>query len=81
MSTVGQLEARFREAHDAGYRRLIVDLRGLDFMDSTGLTLLTRWTLGAQPDGYEFMVIPGRARVRRLFELTGLTPHFTFVGG
>ena len=81
MATVGELEACFREAHDAGFRRLIVDLRGLDFMDSTGLTLLTRWTLGAQLDGYEFAVIPGNDRIKRLFELTGLKPHFTFLDG
>ena len=79
MATVGELEECFRGAHATGFRRLIVDLRSLDFMDSTGLTLLTRWTLGAQRDGYEFAVVPGDERVRRLFELTGLTPHFTFL--
>ena len=62
MATVGQLEECFSEAHAAGYRRIVVDLSGLDFMDSTGLTLLTRWTLDAQRDGYEFA---RRARERR----------------
>jgi anti-anti-sigma factor len=81
MATVGTLEERFREAHETGFRRLVVDLRELDFMDSTGLTLLTRWTLGAERDGYDFAVIPGSERVRRLFELTGLTSHFTFLDG
>jgi anti-sigma B factor antagonist len=81
MATVGQLEDRFREAHEAGFRRLLVDLSELEFMDSTGLTLLTRWTLGAERDGYEFAVIPGTERVRRLFELTGLSAHFTFLDG
>jgi anti-anti-sigma factor len=81
MATVGQLEDRFREAHEQGFRRLVVDLRSLDFMDSTGLTLLTRWTLGAQRDGYEFAVVPGDEQIRRLFELTGLTAHFTFEDG
>jgi anti-sigma B factor antagonist len=79
MATVGRLEARFSEAHAAGFRRLVVDLSGLDFMDSTGLTLLTRWSLGAERDGYDFAVVPGSDRVRRLFELTGLTSHFTFL--
>jgi anti-sigma B factor antagonist len=81
MATVGQLEARFREARASGFRRLVVDLRGLEFMDSSGLTLLTRWTLGAQRDGYEFAVIRGDERITRLFELTGLKPHFTFLDG
>jgi anti-anti-sigma factor len=81
MATVGQLEDRFREAHEQGFKRLVVDLGELDFMDSTGLTLLTRWTLGAQADGYEFAVVPGSERVRRLFELTGLSAHFEFLDG
>jgi anti-sigma B factor antagonist len=81
MATVPQLEAGLREANERGFRRLVVDLRGLEFMDSTGLTMLTRWTLGARNDGYEFAVIPGDARIRRLFELTRLSPHFTFVDG
>jgi anti-sigma B factor antagonist len=79
IATVPLLDARLREAQDAGRRRLVVDLRGLDFMDSTGLTLLTRWTLGAQEDGYEFALIAGDERIRRLFDLTQLTRHFTFV--
>ena len=81
MATAEELEACLKEARDTGFRRLIVDLRGLDFMDSSGLTLLTRWTLGAHRGGYEFAVIPGDERITRLFELTGLKPHFTFVDG
>jgi anti-anti-sigma factor len=50
-------------------------------MDSTGLTLLTRWTLDSQRDGFDFAIIAGDDRIRRLFDLTGLSPHFTFVDG
>jgi anti-sigma B factor antagonist len=81
VATVGRLETCIREAHEAGFRRLVVDLRGLDFMDSTGLTLLTRWTLESRRDGFEFGVVPGGERIQRLFELSGLSPHFTFVDG
>jgi anti-sigma B factor antagonist len=81
VATVGTLEARIHEARDAGFRRLIVDLRGLEFMDSTGLTLLTRWTLESRRDGFEFAVVPGGERIQRLFELSGLLPHFEFVDG
>jgi anti-anti-sigma factor len=76
MATVAELETRFQEAHEAGFRSLVADLRELDFIDSTGLTLLARWSLGAERDGYDFAVIPGSARIRQLFDLTGLTPHF-----
>ncbi len=81
MATVGELEACFRDAHAAGCRRILADLSELEFMDSTGLTLLTRWTLEARREGYEFAVVPGSEQIRRLFELTGLSAHFTFEDG
>ena len=53
----------------------------LEFMDSTGLTLLARWSLGAERDGYAFALIAGSQRIQRLFELTGLLERFTFDAG
>ncbi len=81
MSTVRELETSLRDAHAAGFRRLVVDLRGLEFMDSTGLTLLTRWSIAAELDGYELALIAGADRIQRLFDITGLAPHFEFVDG
>ena len=81
MSTVPILEERLREALDGGGRQLVVDLRALDFMDSTGLTLLVRWSRGAEQDGYELALVRGEPRVHRLFELTGLDSRFTFTSG
>jgi anti-sigma B factor antagonist len=81
MASVPLLEARLRDALDGGGRRLVLDLRELDFMDSTGLTLLARWSLGARQDGYALALVPGGERIQRLFELTGMAPHFDFVDG
>jgi len=81
LSTVPVLEEQLRQAHAGGFRQVVVDLRGLEFMDSTGLTLLARWSTGADRDGYAFAVVPGSARIQRLFDLTGLGAVFTFVDG
>jgi anti-sigma B factor antagonist len=81
MSTVPVLEERLREARAAGGRRLVVDLSGLEFIDSTGLTLLVRRGRGAQQDGYDLALVRGEPRVHRLFELTGLDARFTFTTG
>jgi anti-sigma B factor antagonist len=81
MSTAPELEARMDDALARGAALLIVDLRGLEFMDSTGLTLLTRWSLGAERDGYDLALVPGSERIHRLFELTRLVSHFRFVDG
>jgi anti-sigma B factor antagonist len=79
MSSVPILEEKLREARDGGGRRLVVDLRGLEFMDSTGLTMLTRWGRGADNDGYDLALIRGDDRVHRLFEITGMASYFKFV--
>jgi anti-sigma B factor antagonist len=79
MSSVPILEAKLREALESGGRRLVVDLRGLEFMDSTGLTLLTRWGREAERDGYDLALVRGDDRVHRLFELTTMVRFFTFL--
>jgi anti-sigma B factor antagonist len=81
MSSVPILEEKLRAALNGGGKRLVVDLRGLEFMDSTGLTLLTRWSRGADRDGYDLALVPGDERVHRLFEITGMVSFFTFVDG
>ena len=58
---------------------IIVDLRGLDFMDSTGLHLLIRVHQRAHESGRRFALIRGREAVQRLFDLTGLAESLTVV--
>lgn len=79
MSSAPTLERCLQQARDGG--PVVVDLRGLEFMDSTGLSLLMRWALEAQREGFEFALIPGSERVQRLFALTKLSSHFRFVDG
>src|SRR5438270_319110 len=58
---------------------IIVDLRGLEFMDSTGLHLLIRVQQQAHEAGRRFALIRGRDAVQRLFDLTGLAESLTVV--
>jgi anti-sigma B factor antagonist len=71
MATAPVLEHELAELRAAGFRRLIIDLRGLRFMDSTGLRLVLRWHAAAQSDGFEVGVVPGAPAIQRVFELTG----------
>ena len=75
------LERRMRELRDAGFRRLVLDLGGLSFMDSTGLALVVRWDLDARADGFDFALLPGTPGVQRLFELTGLAGRLPWASG
>ena len=81
MSTVDELQRLLDESLASGAKRLVVDLRGLSFMDSTGITLLTRFSNAATRDGFELALVRGDERIARLFALTGLDEYFTFVPG
>jgi anti-anti-sigma factor len=79
MATVARLDRRLSELRAAGVRRLVVDLRDLTFMDSTGLSVLLRWARDAAQDGFDFGVVRTGGPVNRLFELAGVEHHLPFV--
>jgi anti-sigma B factor antagonist len=81
MGTADEVEAMIREAVQSGAQRVVIDLRGLHFMDSSGLTLLTRWNNASNRDGFDLELIRGPDRIQRLFTLTGLHEYFTFTAG
>ncbi len=56
---------------------LVVDLRGLSFIDASGLGVLLRAATRARSDGTPLQLIPG-ARVWRLLELCALERRFTY---
>jgi anti-sigma B factor antagonist len=66
-----QLETRLDEAEREGPARLIIDLRGLAFIDSTGLRLLLQADARARERGCELVLRPGEPSVQRVFEVTG----------
>jgi anti-anti-sigma factor len=79
LATVGRVEDQLSELRDSGVRRVVLDLRGLTFMDSTGVSLALRWSLEASRDGFDFALVRGEGMVQRVIELTGIEHHLTFV--
>ncbi len=73
------LEQAIDESARADVDQIVVDLRGLEFMDSTGLHLLVRAQNQAQESGRRFALVRGRDQVQRLFDLTGVTESLTVV--
>lgn len=51
---------------------VVVDLRNLEFMDSTGLSVLVRAHQRATENGQRFGVVRGPQQVQRLLTLTGV---------
>ena len=56
---------------------VIVDLRELEFMDSTGLSVLVRAHQRAIESGQRFAVVKGPQQVQRLLSLTGVADRLT----
>ena len=64
-----------------GPGQIVMDLRGLRFMDSTGLRLLVTADLRLRGEGRELALVPGPEAVHRVFRLALLEERLTFVGG
>ena len=79
LATGPVLEQQLAELRAAGFRHMLVDLRGLTFLDSTGLQLVLRWEAAARADGFAIGFVPGPPEVQRVFELTGVLDSISFV--
>ena len=68
-----------RLAGEDRVRRVVLDLRELEFMDSSGLRLvaLAERRLGAA--GRELVLVRGPDAVQRVFAITRMEDHLTFV--
>jgi anti-sigma B factor antagonist len=58
--------------------RLVIDLAGVTFMDSTGLRALLLARQSANGNGHELLLRPGPRQVQRVFELSGTLDTFVF---
>jgi anti-sigma B factor antagonist len=79
LASVEELATTLRELRENGFHHLVLDLRGVTFMDSTGLRLILTWDDASRRDGIEFRLIPGPPIVQRLFEITGVAGQLPFV--
>jgi anti-sigma B factor antagonist len=72
LATAAELCARVDAARNAGRKRLLLDLRGLEFCDSSGLRALIGAAKEVRASAGRLVVIPPVAgAVVRLFAITG----------
>ena len=62
-----------------GVRHLVLDLRGLTFMDSSGLRELIKQNEFARSNGHNLAVVRGTPAIERLLEMTGVKDHLVLV--
>lgn len=75
------LEQRLAELLEGTPPAIIVDLAGVEFIDSSGLSVLIRAQQQASARGVTFGVQNPRSQAHRLFSLTGLEERLTGVAG
>ncbi len=71
LSTVAELEERLEGPLNGGPPLLVLDLRHVTFLDSSGLRLLLRLDERQRGAGGRMVLVQGGRRVARVFELTG----------
>ena len=79
LSTVEDVESGLRSAIDGGTGVMVLDLREVSFLDSSGLRLLLRLHKDLGEAGRRLVLVQGPRRVARVFELTGADDQFEIV--
>ncbi len=70
--TAPALEEALGDLVDAGSVRVVVDLTGVSFMDSTGLGLLIKALKWTREHGGALHIVANTDRVLKVFKVTGL---------
>jgi anti-anti-sigma factor len=79
IGTAGQLRAQIEHVTASGARRVVLDLYGVTFLDSSGVHLVLDADAASRAQGWEFGLIGGPAHVQRVFDLTGARARLPFL--
>jgi anti-sigma B factor antagonist len=73
LATVPSIDAEVAELRARGVTSIVLDLREVSFMDSTGVRLLLQLDAESRADGFSFAIVDAvEGPVRRILELTGV---------
>jgi anti-sigma B factor antagonist len=75
MATVDEV----RRVCDVSGGMLVLDLRAVDFLDTSGLSFVLERQRHADADGSSFSLVRGPEHVQRLFDIAGLNHRLRFV--
>jgi anti-anti-sigma factor len=79
IDTMSELNAAL--AVDDGVPTTVIDLRGLTFIDSSGVSGVMAAARRARDAGARVVCVPGPAPVQRVFQLTGVDTVLEWVTG
>jgi len=72
MHSAPHLRQELLQACEGSEPRVLVDLSGLSFIDSTGIGVLVGALKRARENGGSLVLVCASERIRRVFEITGL---------
>jgi anti-sigma B factor antagonist len=73
------LEEQLEQLWGSETKLLVLDLRELEFMDSTGLSIIVNAHQRLSEDGRELTLVRGPQQVQRLLDLTGVAERLRLV--
>ena len=79
LSSVDAFRAALEEVGAEPPSLLVIDLRGLEFLDSSGLRAIVASEGHALGNGYELQIVRGREQVDEVFRVTGLENRLPIV--
>lgn len=80
VSSIDDLRSVVQRALDRSPEKLVLDLTGLDFCDSSGVHLVVQTHRLAAARGISFLVVPPAGVAWRVFELSCISDYVTFAG-
>jgi anti-sigma B factor antagonist len=72
VATAPDMREQLIELVNEGRAHLVLDLSGVDFLDSTGLGMIVSALKRARTHGGDLRLVSTESRITRLFEITGL---------
>ena len=78
ISRAEEVERELERIEAEGPQLVVFDLRGLDFLDSTGLRLILGADSRARREGRRVVIVPGPEKVHRVFRITLLDRRLEF---
>jgi len=76
-----EFKDKMRVVANDGLGKLVLDLRELTFIDSTGLRMILEQWNRFRADGLDLSILPGSGQVQRVFAMTGLAELLPFADG
>jgi anti-anti-sigma factor len=73
------LEQELAQPATEAAQAVVLDLRGVEFMDSSGLRVIAMTLQRSQERGRRFALVPGAAQVMRVFDITRMRERLEFV--